>query len=658
MRFDAILVRPLRPLAGAAIALAMITGLPGAAWAQRLALVVGNSAYTAAPPLANARTDAEDMAEALARLDFEVTLLTDIDHAGFLAALDGFAAAAEGAETTLFYFSGHGFQLGGVNYLAPVEATLRDRAAIEDETWRLDMVIGRLQSRNRQTLILLDACRNNPLPASMQGGAPEGLAQPETGANTFVAFATQPNNITLDGRGRNSPFTGALLENIGAPGISVSDMMIRVRNEVELQTLGRQTPWDQSSLRAQFYFKPVMESATGLTGADLEMLAGLDPVRRRQLLQLLAASGVVLDVEAASNEIDELAVEMAAAGPALPFATGVGIVLQDAEPEPPAPPVEVAAAAPPPVTAPVSSPAPLARPAERVVAAEAGAPSAGDDAGERLVIAALPEAARVSPDAAGRTGATRAIDPAATLPEATRAIPEAAAGAPTAAARPDAARAVPDTASARAPAAGIAPVPPRPEAPQPQAADGGARVIAALPPERATADPARPQRIIGTTPEPEAPAAAAPEPEEAPALAAAPQPEAPAEPLEPVPANLARAVQAELQRLGCYRAGVDGIWGPMSSQALVRYVAQRDLIPDSLDPTEEIWRALRAEDEVVCRHTETVTRTAAARTPTPTAPEATQPTRPTLGQRAPSTTNRPAAQQPASPARTMRGNFR
>ena len=230
--------------------------LVGPLYAQdRVALIIGNSEYDAIPALKNPQNDATAVGDALTNLGFKVTLLTDATSDQFWLKLDNFVKEAENAETTLFYYSGHAFQLEGANYLVPVNAQLKSRQAIFDETWSLDGIIKRLQARDRQTLIFLDACRDSPLPQNMtaNGG---GLARLNTGIGTFVAFATEPGAVTYDGQGDNSPFTTALLNHLETPSISISDMMIRVRNEVEERTLRRQTPWDQSSLRSQFYFQP------------------------------------------------------------------------------------------------------------------------------------------------------------------------------------------------------------------------------------------------------------------------------------------------------------------------------------------------------------------------------------------------------------------
>jgi len=229
---------------------------------NRYALVIGNGAYSNAEVLPNPRRDAEAIAAELTKLQFNVTKGIDLNASAFRRLFEEFRSKISDADTVLFYYAGHGFQLNGENYLVPVDARLRDRSTISQETLQLSQIIGSINSRSHQTIVLLDACRNNPLPESVRGeSAVDGLAQLQTGQGTFVAFATQPGNITRDGSERNSPFTRALLTHMARPGLNISDMMIEVRNEVDDATLGSQVPWDQSSLRSQFYFNPEVRIA-------------------------------------------------------------------------------------------------------------------------------------------------------------------------------------------------------------------------------------------------------------------------------------------------------------------------------------------------------------------------------------------------------------
>ncbi len=250
---------------------------------RRVALIVGNSKYKSVYSLKNAVSDSTSVSAVLSRLGFEVIEVSDATKAQFVVALDKFSAAAKDAEAAVFYYSGHGFQLGGTNFLVPTDAKLNNRDTILKETLRLNDVIKAVQDRNRQTLIFLDACRNNPLPESVRDKTMiDGLAQLDAGTGTFVAFATQPGNITRDGAGDHSPFAAALIEHMETPGISISDMMIRVRNSVEVATLQTQTPWDQSSLRTQFYFSPEEELSADLTDEDKALLLSLPPALRKK----------------------------------------------------------------------------------------------------------------------------------------------------------------------------------------------------------------------------------------------------------------------------------------------------------------------------------------------------------------------------------------
>lgn len=249
--------------AGLVMALLVLFGT-APAWAdsgKRYALVIGNSDYANVERLPNSARDAEAIAEALEALRFTVFKGTDLTGRQFESLIQAFNAAAADADTVVFYYAGHGFQLNGLNHLVPVDAVLQDRSRIGEETLVLDDVIEQIRRPSRQTIVFLDACRNNPLPPGVSDGG-DGLARVGTGDGTFIAFATQPGNVSYDGSSKNSPFAEALLTHIARPGRSVSSMMIDVRNDVANRTLGRQVPWDQSSLRADFFFNPTPDYVT------------------------------------------------------------------------------------------------------------------------------------------------------------------------------------------------------------------------------------------------------------------------------------------------------------------------------------------------------------------------------------------------------------
>lgn len=247
---------PLRAaMALAALMAAFVFVVLPAAAAERVALVIGNSAYSAATSLKNPRNDAEAMTAALKRLDFKVITGTDVDLAGLRAAVRAFTRDIEQARVALFFYAGHGLQVNGRNFLIPVDASLQRESDIDFEAMDLNFVLRQLERKDRTNIVFLDACRNNPLAAKLASTMGQrsvfvgrGLARIETGVGTFIGFATQPDNVALDGEGANSPFTEALLKHLETPGLDIELLMRRVREDVILLTSGRQVPWSNSSL--------------------------------------------------------------------------------------------------------------------------------------------------------------------------------------------------------------------------------------------------------------------------------------------------------------------------------------------------------------------------------------------------------------------------
>ena len=243
----------------AAWALAAAVAWPGAApAAERVALVIGNAAYVHTDALRNPGNDADAMAAALRRLGFEVVLGKDLDTDGFYDTLGAFDEASRGADVTLFFYAGHGLQVRGRNWLAPVDAKLESRLDLERGAVELDTVLEHM--RGTKKLVFLDACRNNPLAGdlartlglSRTAATQRGLARVQSGSGTLIGYATAPDDVAADGAGRNSPFTEALLAHIETPGLSVNDMFGDVSEAVSRATGGKQVPWSHSSL-GRFY---------------------------------------------------------------------------------------------------------------------------------------------------------------------------------------------------------------------------------------------------------------------------------------------------------------------------------------------------------------------------------------------------------------------
>jgi uncharacterized caspase-like protein len=202
---------------------------PGSGPERRVALVVGNGTYQNAPELPNPPNDARAVAETLHGLGFEVIEARDLGYGAMQVALGGFADKLQGAAVGLFFYAGHGLQLAGENYLVPIDARLQREAQVRLQTAPVQVVLQMMEAEVPTRLVLLDACRDNPLARTLARsmGATrstvvgQGLAGIQAGAGTLIAYATAPGEVALDGGGRNSPFTTALLEHIAIPGLEV-----------------------------------------------------------------------------------------------------------------------------------------------------------------------------------------------------------------------------------------------------------------------------------------------------------------------------------------------------------------------------------------------------------------------------------------------------
>ncbi|OED49908.1 peptidase C14, caspase catalytic subunit p20 [Rhodobacteraceae bacterium (ex Bugula neritina AB1)] len=238
---------------------------------ERLALVIGNSAYGAVSPLDNPVRDARLIAETLEGLGFDVTLAADAKQFDMKRAIAQFGRKLRGAgedATGLFYYAGHGVQSFGNNYLLPVDAALEDAADLDLVAVEAQSILRQMASaRNRTNIVILDACRNNPF-EEVADLNKSGLAEMKAPTGTFLAYATAPGDVALDGEGGNSPFTEALAQEIKAPGRPVEQVFKEVRRTVLEQSSGRQTPWDTSSLISDFVFAEVKRPV--LSAVDLE----------------------------------------------------------------------------------------------------------------------------------------------------------------------------------------------------------------------------------------------------------------------------------------------------------------------------------------------------------------------------------------------------
>ncbi|MEP7083286.1 MAG: caspase family protein [Betaproteobacteria bacterium] len=229
---------------------------------RRLALVVGNNNYKNAP-LVNPINDARLVAKTLEGLGFEVMLRENLSLREFKAVMRQFATRLENEEGTgLLYYAGHGVQIEGRNFLLPIDVGTGDEYEVRDESVDLeDTLMSRLvRARKREKIIILDACRDNPFRSAVQKNRAllaRGFAQMGSEKGSLIVYSTNPGNTAEDGTGKNSVFTELFAREIQKDGVEVGQALRAVTSAVVSTTKGRQTPWYNSSLLGEFYFKPV-----------------------------------------------------------------------------------------------------------------------------------------------------------------------------------------------------------------------------------------------------------------------------------------------------------------------------------------------------------------------------------------------------------------
>jgi uncharacterized caspase-like protein len=286
------------------IGLLLIYGIGIAHADKRVALIIGNSAYQNAPALINPKNDAQDINKSLRDLGFFTIIATDLDRAGMNDALDRFSRTVSGAEIALVYYSGHGMQFAGKNFLLPVEARLENADDVNRfRMMPLDDVFDVLQGAPGARIVILDACRNNPVEddvkrrlASLPGASRDafltrGLSR--VAANgLIVAYATQANDVASDGIGRNSPFAAALLHNLGTPDVDLRQVFFNVQDEVDRLTAGKQRPELSISLVGQYKLKV---SANTLANKEVVPPAPVDPAANAWAVTRDTTSRAVLE---------------------------------------------------------------------------------------------------------------------------------------------------------------------------------------------------------------------------------------------------------------------------------------------------------------------------------------------------------------------------
>jgi formylglycine-generating enzyme required for sulfatase activity len=247
----------------------------------RIALVIGNSKYGGdLPKLTNPANDAELMAGTLKKLGFEVIKVQDADLARMKRAIVDFGTKLQNAGATavgLFYYAGHGMQVGGENYLIPLNANIQKAADTDLEAVDAQSILKQMEfAGNALNIVILDACRNNPLSRGMRS-ADQGLARMDAPMGSFIAYSTAPGATAADGTGKNSPYTLALAKAMTKPGIPIEEAFRDARVEVIAATQKEQVPWESSSLTGAFSFNPGARTAEAAAVAPAPAPAPAEP---------------------------------------------------------------------------------------------------------------------------------------------------------------------------------------------------------------------------------------------------------------------------------------------------------------------------------------------------------------------------------------------
>jgi len=226
--------------------------------AERVALVIGNNAYKYGTPLNNCINDARAVTKALKDVGFQVIVAEDAGLEQMEAKVLEFRRASQGAKAAWFFYSGHGVEVKGANYLVPVDAEVKEEFQIKHKAFALDQVMAAMDEAGTPLkVVVLDCCRDNPFGKGWSRSGARGLGQVgETPKGTIIAFATAPGKVAADGSGKNSPFTTALVASIAKRGLEIQQVFNETGRTVLASTANEQQPWINSSFFDSFILVP------------------------------------------------------------------------------------------------------------------------------------------------------------------------------------------------------------------------------------------------------------------------------------------------------------------------------------------------------------------------------------------------------------------
>ena len=221
---------------------------------RRVALVIGNALYSSVPQLINPTNDAREVTRALQATGFEVIRLENADLRQMQDAVRSFGNKLGKNDVGLFYFSGHGVQVKGKNYLIPVRENIKKSFEVPSSAIDADLILATMENaKNNLNIMILDACRS-PFPGEARSLS-RGLATLDAAKGTLIAYATAPGKEALDGQGSNSPYTKHLVRALQQKGLPIEQVFKQVRIAVVEETKGNQVPWENSSIMGDFYFR-------------------------------------------------------------------------------------------------------------------------------------------------------------------------------------------------------------------------------------------------------------------------------------------------------------------------------------------------------------------------------------------------------------------
>ena len=297
---------------------------------SRVALVIGNSAYAGVGALSNPKNDAALVAATLGGEGFKVTLVQDANRIAMLKALRSFSDEADQADWALVYYAGHGIEVGGVNYLLPIDVELREDRDAQDEAISLNRVLDAVASAHKLRLVILDACRNNPFAATMKRSiytravVDRGLAPADPPAGILVVYAAEAGQVAEDGASGHSPFTAALAHVLQEPGLEVRRLFDAVTADVIEATGGHQRPYQYGSnpSREAFYFAPPVSAPPSIS--DSAITAAIDAAtsvdQLTSLIALLPEGGLKERAKARAEALKQTQTSKAGESPSVEVA--------------------------------------------------------------------------------------------------------------------------------------------------------------------------------------------------------------------------------------------------------------------------------------------------------------------------------------------------